>query len=344
MPTLVDRDLVLYDSRVIIEYLDERFPHPPLMPIDPVTRAQFRVALYRVERDWYAPGAGHRGRIRESKTAAHSRKVLGEAICASAEVFKAKPFFLSDEFSLVDASIAPILWRLPFYGIELPRAGAAHRQVHELDFRALHVPRVPDRRRTGDAALKPRRPYLLRALHEWITDSGETPHIVVDAAAEGVTVPRQYVKDGKIVLNVSFSATQMLKMGNDFVSFEARFSGAWLRRAGAGARDIGHLRARDRPGHDLSRRATRIPIRPTGPARRRPARRATGVAPAAAKRAEAAGRSSTNGRAIKARNASLTQSRPQHRCGRPSTPMTSKRSAIVAPAAATLAAGSAWRG
>jgi len=73
--------------------------------------------------------------------------------------------------------------------------------------------------------LKPRRPYLLRALHEWISDSGETPHIVVDAAAEGVTVPRQYVKDGKIVLNVSFSATQMLKLGNDFVSFEARFGG-----------------------------------------------------------------------------------------------------------------------
>ncbi len=73
--------------------------------------------------------------------------------------------------------------------------------------------------------MKPRRPYLLRALHEWISDSGETPHIVVDAAAEGVTVPRQYVKDGKIVLNVSFSATQMLKLGNDFVSFEARFGG-----------------------------------------------------------------------------------------------------------------------
>ncbi len=73
--------------------------------------------------------------------------------------------------------------------------------------------------------MKPRRPYLLRALHEWISDSGETPHIVVDAAAEGVSVPRQYVKDGKIVLNVSFSATQMLKLGNDFVSFEARFGG-----------------------------------------------------------------------------------------------------------------------
>ncbi len=93
VPTLVDRDLVLYDSRVIIEYLDERFPHPPLMPIDPVTRAQFRVALYRVERDWYA--LAHDIEVDpQSKTAAHSRKVLGEAICASAEVFKAKPFFL----------------------------------------------------------------------------------------------------------------------------------------------------------------------------------------------------------------------------------------------------------
>jgi len=119
LPTLVDRDLVLYDSRVIIDYLDERFPHPPLMPIDPITRAQFRVALYRLERDWY-------GLAREieadpsSKGAAQSRKVLTEAISASADVFKAKPFFLSDEFSLVDASIAPILWRLPSFGIELP--------------------------------------------------------------------------------------------------------------------------------------------------------------------------------------------------------------------------------
>ena len=119
VPTLIDRDLVLYDSRVIIEYLDERFPHPPLMPIDPVTRAQFRVALYRVERDWYglARDIEHDP---QGKAAAHARKVLGEAISASAEVFKAKPFFLSDEFSLVDASIAPILWRLPCYGIDLP--------------------------------------------------------------------------------------------------------------------------------------------------------------------------------------------------------------------------------
>ena len=74
--------------------------------------------------------------------------------------------------------------------------------------------------------MKPRRPYLLRALHEWITDSGDTPHIVVDAGDASVIVPRQYVKDGKIVLNVSYSAAQGLKLGNDIVSFDARFSGA----------------------------------------------------------------------------------------------------------------------
>ena len=74
--------------------------------------------------------------------------------------------------------------------------------------------------------MKPRRPYLLRALHEWITDSGSTPHIVVDATVDGVVVPRQHVKDGKIILNISYTATQMLKLGNEFVSFEARFGGA----------------------------------------------------------------------------------------------------------------------
>ncbi len=120
VPTLVDRDLVLYDSRVIIEYLDERFPHPPLMPVDPVTRAQFRLALYRIERDWYGlvddlEGASDKGTKRASK----ARKILHDSILASAEVFGAKAFFLSDEFSLVDATIAPILWRLEHYGIEL---------------------------------------------------------------------------------------------------------------------------------------------------------------------------------------------------------------------------------
>ena len=119
VPTLVDRDLVLYDSRVIIEYLDERFPHPPLMPVDPVTRAQFRMALYRIERDWYSvaeelSGGGAR------KPVTQARRVLQDSIVSSVEIFSAKRFFLSDEYSLVDCTIAPILWRLPTYNIELP--------------------------------------------------------------------------------------------------------------------------------------------------------------------------------------------------------------------------------
>ena len=119
VPTLVDRDLVLYDSRVIIEYLDERFPHPPLMPVDPVTRAQFRLALYRIERDWYslAEEIADGG---DRKPVTRARKVLQDSILSSVEIFAAKRFFLSDEFSLVDCSIAPVLWRLPTFNIELP--------------------------------------------------------------------------------------------------------------------------------------------------------------------------------------------------------------------------------
>ncbi|MEM8547931.1 MAG: glutathione S-transferase C-terminal domain-containing protein, partial [Pseudomonadota bacterium] len=111
VPTRVDRDLVLYDSRVIIEYLDERFPHPPLMPVDPVTRAQFRLALFRIENDWYKL-AEQIEEAAEKKQSTRARKMLKESVLASADVFAAKPFFLGDEFSLVDASIAPLLWRL----------------------------------------------------------------------------------------------------------------------------------------------------------------------------------------------------------------------------------------
>ena len=118
VPTLVDRELVLYDPRVIMEYLDERFPHPPLMPVDPVSRARSRLALYRIERDWYS--LLHDIESKGEKTAAKARKILRDSIAASADVFGARPFFLSDEFTLVDASIAPILWRLKQYRIELP--------------------------------------------------------------------------------------------------------------------------------------------------------------------------------------------------------------------------------
>jgi RNA polymerase-associated protein len=124
LPTLVDRDLTLYDSRVIIEYLDERFPHPPLMPVDPILRAQFRLALYRIERDWYALAQQLDDEMHDKnhdrKLESKHKKELRESVVQSADLFKVKPYFLSDEFSLVDASFAPILWRMRHYDIELP--------------------------------------------------------------------------------------------------------------------------------------------------------------------------------------------------------------------------------
>ena len=123
LPTLVDRDLVLYNSRVIMEYLEERFPHPPLMPVGPVARAQTRLALFRVENDWYP--LAEIIETKGEKAAVKARKELMESLAASADVFSAMPYFLSEDFSLVDASIAPLLWRLPHYGIELPKAAKA---------------------------------------------------------------------------------------------------------------------------------------------------------------------------------------------------------------------------
>ena len=120
VPTLVDRDLVLYNSRVIMEYLEERFPHPPLMPVGPVARAQSRLALFRVENDWYP--LVDIIETKGEKAAVKARKELTESFVSTAEIFSVMPFFLSDCFTMVDASIAPILWRLPHYGIELPKS------------------------------------------------------------------------------------------------------------------------------------------------------------------------------------------------------------------------------
>lgn len=119
VPTLVDRELVLYGSRVIMEYLDERFPHPPLMPVDPVSRAKARLAMYRIDKDWYSLIADIEAK--GDKNSAKAKKMLRDSIAASAEVFAAFPFFLSEEFSLVDCYVAPLLWRLPHYKIDLPK-------------------------------------------------------------------------------------------------------------------------------------------------------------------------------------------------------------------------------
>ncbi len=122
VPTLVDRDLVLYDSEIIMEYLDERFPHPPLMQVDPVARAGVRLMLYRIERDFFC----HANTVMHGtdKQAEKARKELRDNLMGSIPVFAAKPYFLSDEFSLVDCALLPLLWRLPLLGIELPKQAA----------------------------------------------------------------------------------------------------------------------------------------------------------------------------------------------------------------------------
>jgi stringent starvation protein A len=119
VPTLVDRELVLYGSRVIMEYLDERFPHPPLMPVDPVSRAKARLAMYRIDKDWYSLLADIESK--GEKNSVKSKKTLRDSIAASAEVFAAYPYFLSEEFSLVDCYVAPLMWRLPYFKIDLPK-------------------------------------------------------------------------------------------------------------------------------------------------------------------------------------------------------------------------------
>lgn len=117
-PTLVDRELMLYDSRVIMEYLDERFPHPPLLPVDPVSRARCRLALFRIEHDWY--DLADKLLNVEGKEADQIRKELRDSVAQVSPIVERMPFFLHDEFTIVDCSIAPILWRLPALGVDLP--------------------------------------------------------------------------------------------------------------------------------------------------------------------------------------------------------------------------------
>ena len=118
-PTFVDRNLVLYESRVIMEYLDERFPHPPLMPVDPVVRAKTRMVLHYIERDLYGllNDIGSSGEKKSSQAKAQFKNNLMSAM----DFFQSKKYFLGEDFSLIDCSMAPLLWRLPFYNITLPK-------------------------------------------------------------------------------------------------------------------------------------------------------------------------------------------------------------------------------
>lgn len=123
VPTLVDRDVALYDPVIITEYIDERYPHPPLMPVDPVSRAKARLVVYRMTRDWYA--LYEQLEVADRRHAQAARKALQDSLVAAAELFEGQPYFLSDELTVMDVTILPLLWRLPAAGIELPRGGEA---------------------------------------------------------------------------------------------------------------------------------------------------------------------------------------------------------------------------
>ena len=114
-PSLVDRELVLQNSRVIIEYLDERFPHPPLLPVDPISRAKFRLALNEIEHNWYSKYAdAYNDEVLDDKFVLEIKNYFLEI----APLIK-KKFFMSDDFGLVDCSIAPLLWRLKSLDFDL---------------------------------------------------------------------------------------------------------------------------------------------------------------------------------------------------------------------------------
>jgi RNA polymerase-associated protein len=123
LPALVDRDLILHNSRIVMEYLDERFPHPPLCSVDPVSRARFRTIIQRIDDDWYPLVE----EIENStdKKAAKARKLLKERLLSVMPIFEAQPYFMSDELTLVDCALAPLLWRLSSLGIDLSKQADA---------------------------------------------------------------------------------------------------------------------------------------------------------------------------------------------------------------------------
>ena len=129
--TLVDRELVLYEPQIIMEYLDERFPHPPLMPVDPVSRASNRLYRYRIQRDVYdlvndVEKGGAAGDA--------ARKAMRDNLSAIAPIFGHRKFFMSDDYSLVDIFLTPILWRLTYYKIKLPASAKPLLQYGERMF------------------------------------------------------------------------------------------------------------------------------------------------------------------------------------------------------------------
>lgn len=122
VPILVERDLVLYESNIINEYIDERFPHPQLMPPDPVMRARARLFLFNFERDLF----NHVREIMEGtqKAADKARIIIRDNLTAIAPIFNKQKYMLGEDYTMLDVAIAPLLWRLDYYGIVMPKQAA----------------------------------------------------------------------------------------------------------------------------------------------------------------------------------------------------------------------------
>lgn len=123
LPALVDRELVLYEPNVMMEYLDERFPHPPLLPVYPVARAESRLYMYRIQRDW-AVLVDTILTSKDRDAVETAQKELRESLISVSPIFEEKPYFMSEEFTIVDCCLAPILWRLPVLGVEIDKSQA----------------------------------------------------------------------------------------------------------------------------------------------------------------------------------------------------------------------------
>ncbi|HHW4679026.1 MAG TPA: glutathione S-transferase N-terminal domain-containing protein [Xylella sp.] len=135
VPTLVERELVLYAVSVLSEYLDERYPHPSLMPMDPLSRARLRLAMLRIEHDWVPQVQAIQ--LGNKTQAEAGRKRLKELLTASVPLFKASKFFLNAEMSLADCAMAPIIWRLNALGVSLPKDGKV---IEDYGNRIFHNP------------------------------------------------------------------------------------------------------------------------------------------------------------------------------------------------------------
>lgn len=126
-PTLVDRDLILYDPFIINEYLDERLPHPPLMPVDPVSRAKQRLMIMRLRRDWMVSIQA----LQEDKKDKEAHKVIRDGLVALSPLFTEQDFAMGEEYSLLDVIFAALLWRLPAMNIVLPKQAQAMEEYGE---------------------------------------------------------------------------------------------------------------------------------------------------------------------------------------------------------------------